>query len=414
MLSGHRICLITPTHLAANPRLVKEADALQESGAHVTVVYAQLMESYKPFDAVIAGSARWHSVAIDVSKEAGRWAYYVRASIQLAFASLPIRLLRTIPRLAESAFNRIQRQLWNVVRHYPSDLYIAHNLAALPVAAKAASAQGAKLGFDAEDYHPGELSDGPECYKQKALVLHLERRYLPCCDYVTAASPLIAAAYETNFKKQVIPILNVFPLCDRPSQWTWRPSIGRPRLYWFSQTIGTGRGLEALVQAMGYMQIKAELFLRGVISPAYREYLDQIARQAALTDRIHILPLQPASEMTRLAAEFDLGLSTETGEPENRKLCLTNKLFTYLLAGVPIVLSETPAQRALAAELGEAALLVNLNDAAATARSLDQLLGDPTRLQRARLIARRLGESRFNWDVEKQKLFDVVIPLLQE
>ena len=35
---ARRICLVTPGNLAANPRIVKEADALQEAGYEVTAV----------------------------------------------------------------------------------------------------------------------------------------------------------------------------------------------------------------------------------------------------------------------------------------------------------------------------------------------------------------------------------------
>ena len=41
----------------------------------------------------------------------------------------------------------------------------------------------------------------------------------------------------------------------------------------------------------------------------------------------------------------------------NRALCLTNKAFTYMLAGLAVVLTATPGQEPLAADLGEGALV---------------------------------------------------------
>ena len=64
--------------------------------------------------------------------------------------------------------------------------------------------------------------------------------------------------------------------------------------------------------------------------------------------------------MARLAAQHDVGLASELSTPPNRAISLTNKVFTYLLAGIPVLLSNTPAQRGLAAELGEAAQVVDL------------------------------------------------------
>ena len=67
-------------------------------------------------------------------------------------------------------------------------------------------------------------------------------------------------------------------------------------------------------------------------------------------------------------------------------------------------MSRTPAQEALASELGEAAWLADPDAPVEFARSLDERLNDPGRLQAAREAAWTLGRTRFNWDVE-QKLF---------
>jgi hypothetical protein len=111
--------------------------------------------------------------------------------------------------------------------------------------------------------------------------------------------------------------------------------------------------------------------------------------------------------MIRLAASYDLGLSLETDVTENRRMCLTNKAFTYLLAGVPVLMSDTAAQRALAPSLGNAARLVSLADPGAIAATLDEL-GDSQRLAEAKATAWRLGRERYNWDVEKKVLLQSV------
>jgi hypothetical protein len=107
--------------------------------------------------------------------------------------------------------------------------------------------------------------------------------------------------------------------------------------------------------------------------------------------------------MARFAASADLGLSTEETEPLNRDICLTNKIFTYLLAGIPQLLSATSGQKALAPELGAAALLDDLADPARTAQLLDDFFSDPARIAAARRTAWDLAQSRFCWDVEQEK-----------
>jgi len=118
--------------------------------------------------------------------------------------------------------------------------------------------------------------------------------------------------------------------------------------------------------------------------------------------------------MVRLAAGADLGLSTEPSLPPNRDICLTNKIFVYLLGGIPQLLSSTAAQSALAPELGKAAILGNLDQPNAVALQLDDFFSDPARVRAARATAWERANFRFCWDIEKTQFLDsikAVVPL---
>jgi glycosyltransferase involved in cell wall biosynthesis len=152
---------------------------------------------------------------------------------------------------------------------------------------------------------------------------------------------------------------------------------------------------------MAKARTRVELELRGDDRWGHGSTLLGLARDLGIGDRVKLLPMAAPEEMVRLAAAYDLGLSLETDVSENRQLCLTNKIFTYLLAGVPVVMSVTPAQRQLAPDLGEAAALVLLSDPAAVAAAIDRLAAG---LDTAKAHAARLGRERYNWDVEKKAL----------
>ena len=133
----------------------------------------------------------------------------------------------------------------------------------------------------------------------------------------------------------------------------------------------------------------------------------KLAKDLGIADRVRLLPVAAPEEMVQLAQSYDLGLSLETEVTESRKLCLTNKIFTYLLAGVPVIMSDTPAQTALAHELGMASMLVNLADPQGIADRLDRLSA-PSVLSEAKKAALRLGHERYNWDREKAVLLEAV------
>src|SRR5690606_17361122 len=106
--------------------------------------------------------------------------------------------------------------------------------------------------------------------------------------------------------------------------------------------------------------------------------------QQGFRGELKFLPLAKASEMPALSADYTLGLSLEQPPPRNKALCLGNKIFTYLLAGTPVALTPTPAQQQLADDLGEAALLVNLEDPSNAAATLDAFISNPSRRSAAR------------------------------
>jgi hypothetical protein len=118
--------------------------------------------------------------------------------------------------------------------------------------------------------------------------------------------------------------------------------------------------------------------------------------------------------MERLAATYDLGLCGEVGHTANRRIALCNKLFSYLLAGLPIALSDIPSHLAVADEMKGAVRLFKVDDAESLASVLDSFLCDPAGLAAARIAAFHLGQTRFNWETERSTLLSSVGTALGE
>jgi glycosyltransferase involved in cell wall biosynthesis len=401
-----RVCLVSTGQPSTNPRLVKEADALAAAGFDVHAICSHWADWADQADAPLLAGRRWSCETIDWRRGHAPWLFWkTRVRHHAARLVSPVPLVGQV--FAPAAAGRLTPELTAAALGRPADLYIAHNLGALPAAAEAAAHHGARLGFDAEDYHSGMLP--PSDVAEIESVRYVEGRYLPLCDYVTAASPLIGAAYAPLCRRPPVVVLNVFPRAERPSLPVPRRD-GPLRLYWFSQTIGRGRGLEDAVAAMGQLRgRKVELHLRGVWQPGFQVDLDLIARNAGV-DLRSIVVHEPASpsDMVRLAAEYDVGLAIETSVTPNAEILLSNKIFTYLLAGIAVLASATRAQVALSNELGRSAVLAPVGDAGALAEAIIRWIDEPDALRAARRAAWHLGETRFNWDREQETFLQAV------
>src|SRR5207237_207905 len=112
---------------------------------------------------------------------------------------------------------------------------------------------------------------------------------------------------------------------------------------WFSQTLGPGRGLDEVVRAFGVSRVRAELHLRARPIRSYLDRIEALQRDVAPLLRIVSHDPLPPDEMTRSVQAYDAGLSCEEPTVLNHRLCLGNKIFTYLAGGVPVILSRTPA-----------------------------------------------------------------------
>lgn len=396
-----RVCIVSPGNLASNPRVLKEATALHEAGYTVTTVTCDYTEALRDFDHAIGARVPWIVVRTPRSpaeRYGSAAARLLAKAIDGAGGAVPIGI-------AARAYGGPVGALAAATRKVAADLYIAHYIAALPAAGAAAREHRAMLGFDAEDFHSGEVVDGPGEALAMKMVETVEGALLPDCSYITAASPMIGDAYAARYGiDRPATVLNVFPpdMADRMASASPSTTV---RAYWFSQNVGLDRGLQAFMQAMARAKTRIELDIRGRDHLGRGGTLLALAGELGIADRVKLLPVGAPEDMVRMAAAYDLGLSLETDVSESRRLCLTNKIFTYLLAGVPVVLSDTPAQRALAPDLGAAALIVSLAPPDAMAVALDLYAAN---LGSAKAEALRLGRERYNWDVEKKVLLQAV------
>lgn len=405
-----RVCLVTSEQVSTNPRLVKEADALVEAGYEVRVVACQWESWATKADRELLAQRRWRYQGLNWSRDR-RPALFWYSRFRHRAAG---RLLSLTHHggVAERAAGRIVPELIRAAASEPADLFIGHNLPSLPVVVSAARTWNARVGFDAEDCHSRMQLRRKGLPARDPLACYLEEKYLHRCDYLTAASPQIAEAYAADYRLPLpVTLLNVFPLSQRPQGFRNREGGIQPlRLYWFSQTIGADRGVEDVVKAMGLLRgIPVELHLRGNWQPGYRRSLHRLADSVGVAfHRILAHEPSPPDEMVRLAAPYDVGLALEHPVSVNREICLTNKIFTYLLAGNAVVATATPAQRALMDSLGEAGVCYEPGDAACLARRLQAWWENPAQLHHARAASWRWGSLRFNWDTEKKKFLHVV------
>jgi glycosyltransferase involved in cell wall biosynthesis len=392
-MPGKRICFITPGHISSNPRLVKEAKAAEKAGYEIVIVFAQYLSRLVPFDQeILIRHPKWKAMPVSFAGSSFREAFF------RLFYSLQQRLFKIIS--PEWAFNRHYRKELKNAKKANADLFIAHNLGALPVAANAAQALKVPFGFDAEDYHRAEEE---EFNSQKAKI---EERYIPGAAYTAAASPLIAREYSANFpNKTWTSILNVFSL----SQQTAFVPLEKDTLsiYWFSQFVGRGRGLEEFFESIALLpEIPLNITLVGLCTPENQHFFKSGIKSTS--HKVELIDTVAEDKLIQLAANHHLGLALERKTPPNRNICLTNKIFTYLLAGNAVIASDTDAQKQFMEQYPGIGRVYPIGDAQALAQIIRHYHENRAELEAARRRAWELARTELNWEKEQTKFLQLI------
>lgn len=403
-MSVRKIVILTTGQPSTNPRMVKEVEALVTNGYQVKVFYSYWAAWAQNYDQSILKQYP------GIFKEVG--GNPLTAGKVYLLTRVLHKLMRMgaskIPALKKYALARTALALQLAAARERADLYIAHNLGALPAAALAAKKWMASLGFDAEDYHRGEWAKEDPYYKA---VCFVEESYIPGCTYVTAASPLISKAYRALFPG--LPVTTVNNVFGKRYLQPYRESDNKNlSLFWFSQTVGANRGLEIVVQALNQLHdYNITLCILGDASGAYRSKLMQLSRKPQA-----ITFMQPVSsdKIFSIAAQFDIGLSTEIPCCANREVCLVNKLFSYLLAGNCIVASDTPAQQEFLNTCQGIGMLYKNADAGHLAEVLSKLYNDRPLLNTYKKNALAIAGATLNWEEESKKFLTIIHTVLEE
>ena len=400
--TGKKIVLITSGQPSLNPRLVKEADSLAGAGYDVRVLYQYWNDWGTQLDKKLLSSKKWQAIRVGGTPQANKIVYWQSRLRHKAGQKL-MALFGFKSPFAEMAIGRCTSLLVNEALKHKADLYIAHNLAALPAAVIASKNNSAKCGFDAEDFHRYEVNndDNNADVKLKKLI---EDKYLPQVDYLTTSSPNISDAYRKLYAISLHTILNTFP-----SEVNLKPTdavAGKLRLVWFSQTVAADRGVGDCIQALLKINLPdIELHLLGHASNVIKSELLALAGNAM---SVTFYPPIPPDDITAFASQFDIGLAMENGVPKNRDICLTNKIFTYIQAGLALIASDTIAQQQLLNDYPGIGVLYKKSDITSLADAISYFYHHPAELKNARSIATKVAGGVLNWEIESQKFLELI------
>jgi len=324
-------------------------------------------------------------------------------------------------------FSRIGRKMWELLgnvkrahcRSYGAyiregikwkpDLIIGHNPGALGPLTDLGARLNVPILFDAEDFHRGEFDPQVQSNQSKD-VAKLEHACIPKMTAATGASPLIVKAYVQLFPEiSWTTVNNAFPSDLAPSDP--QPYSGPLKIVWFSQVVGLDRGLAEFLRGMALApDVPIEFTIVGAASKELKATLE--AELQSVQHRIYFKGPFTERDLFKEIGSHEIGLALEVPKTQNRAICRTNKLYTYPLCGVHMLVSKTEAQIDFIQEFPDAGEIIDLEQPQSIAQAINEAYDDRGALLEKRKAAWALGKTTLNWERESKSLVQLVREIL--
>jgi glycosyltransferase involved in cell wall biosynthesis len=408
-MSRARILILTAAHLCRNPRVLKEAGTLGSAGYDVTVLTTSTHLSFEQLDLALMRGQPFRREIIDLTPRNVRTR--TRSFLQRSVMWAARRLLRHAGIALPQALGPA-RALLRGARKHSADLIIAHTEIPLWAAVRLRR-EGSRVAVDMEDWYSEDLLPADRAGRPVRLLRAAESFALYHAAYVSVTSQSMADALHNAYGGQrSLVVRNTFPLQANPR--SARPAgAGSPRLVWFSQTVGPGRGLESFLASWTRTARPSSLTLLGDVRPGYREQLLALVTPDRRSNLQFLPPVAP-DELPAKLAEFDVGLALEATVPRSRDVTITNKILQYLNAGLAVLATRTAGQREVMRAAPDCGLEIDLADAEKTRSQLDDLLVNPAHLAQMQAEARRAAEREFCWKMDAPRLLGAVAHALEQ
>ena len=287
-----------------------------------------------------------------------------------------------------------------------ADVYHAHDFSALVPAYLASKANGAKLVYESRELWLENDRLAPYLPLQKPVLWLLERALARRADLVLTVSDPIAGELATRYGiKRPLVLLN----CPRYTEVQPSSEIrdllrgdSDKKVAIYIGGLLHNRGVEQLIESAQYLR-EAVVVIIG--DGLLRQSLEEKVKDMRLEDRVRFVGWIPHEELLTYAASADVGVEPTRSTCLSFRYALGNKTFEYLMAGLPIAVSDQPQRRQIVEKYGVGEVF-DEEDPRSIAQAIDRIVSDEDRYRGMRHRARLAAREEFNWEVQAKKMLE--------
>jgi glycosyltransferase involved in cell wall biosynthesis len=219
-----------------------------------------------------------------------------------------------------------------------ADVFVANDLDTLPANYLVSLLRRKTLVYDAHEF----FTEVPELIGRetvKKLWLKIEQHLLPKITHSYTVCQSIADAYTQRYGISMNVVRNVPVKHVEEPEKDRIPGLPTSTFVIYQGAVNKGRGLEHLVDAFEFIEnMTCVIIGHGDIYLALKERIER----KGLENKVSLLGQIPFSELIHITPLAALGVSIEENLGLNYYYALPNKLFDYIQAKIPVLVSDFP------------------------------------------------------------------------
>jgi glycosyltransferase involved in cell wall biosynthesis len=255
--------------------------------------------------------------------------------------------------------------------------------------------QNKKLVFDSHEL----FSEIPELVNKqqvKKVWLLLEKTIIPKLQTVITVSDSIKKHYQNLYGISAIVIRNI-PEIKTISQKNFEIDAEGKKVILYQGSVNIGRGLELMIDTMALLDEYLFIVIGdGDIIAQLKEKVSNLS----LHDKVKFIGKKTPNELKKLTPNATIGMSLEEDLGLNYRYALPNKIFDYLHAHVPVIVSDLPEMRSLIKKHPIGEILIER-----TPKTLAKTIINMTNISYEKEL--KTAKKELNWSKEKEKLISI-------